>query len=170
MRKHGRSLRKVSLVTNDADDPLFVVLDSIRQINQELRILGRSTEQRLGVSSAQLFVLEALSQSPADSLNDLAARTYTRHSSVSVVVSRLVEAGLVERTPSPEDGRRITLALTRSGRALLRSAPESAQRRLLASARSLSPTRLSQLASGLSALRRELIGSDEGARIASGAR
>src|SRR5438477_8563431 len=153
-----RSTASIAAAAGEPADPLFVVLESLRQINQELRIAGRATEQRLGVSSAQLFVLETLSNASAESLNELAARTFTRHSSVSVVVSRLVDAGLVERRPSADDGRRVLLGLTRAGRALVRTAPESAQLRLVESARRLSATRLAQLAGGLSALRRALLG------------
>jgi len=66
------------------------------------------------------------------SLNELAARTLTDQSSVSVVVTRLVEAGLVTRDRDERDARRLVLHLTRSGRALLQKAPPVAQERLLA--------------------------------------
>ncbi|MBX6330415.1 MAG: winged helix DNA-binding protein [Gemmatimonadaceae bacterium] len=112
-------------------------LDAIRRIVQALRVSARAAERRLGVSGAQLFVLHTLADAPAESLNDLAARTFTHQSSVSVVVDRLVRRHLVSRTRSPEDGRRVVLALTPSGRALLRSAPEVAQIRLISALRGL---------------------------------
>src|SRR5262245_64858968 len=71
------------------------VLDSLRRIVQTLRESSRRAEQRLGISGAQLFVLEQLASGPSHSLNDLAARTFTHQSSVSTVVARLVEEGLV---------------------------------------------------------------------------
>src|SRR5581483_5115626 len=112
-------------------DPLADALDAIRGIVQALRISTRRAERELGVSGAQLFVLHTLAERPAASLNDLAARTFTHQSSVSVVVDRLVRRGLVSRTRSPEDGRRVMLAVTPRGQALLRSAPEIAQLRLI---------------------------------------
>src|ERR671939_1114272 len=117
---------------------LTAALDAIRRIVQALRVSSRTAEQRLGVSGAQLFVLQALSEAPANSLNDLAARTFTHQSSVSVVVERLVRRRLVSRSRSAEDARRVTLALTASGRSLLESAPETAHARLVSALRRLS--------------------------------
>src|SRR5919202_5994948 len=117
---------------------LTAALDAIRRIVQALRASARTAEQRLGVSGAQLLVLQALSEAPANSLNDLAARTFTHQSSVSVVVERLVRRRLVSRNRSAEDARRVTLALTAAGRALLESAPETAQVRLVSALRQLS--------------------------------
>ena len=117
---------------------LTSALDAIRRIVQALRVSSRTAEQRLGVSGAQLFVLHALADAPADSLNDLAARTFTHQSSVSVVVERLVRRRLVSRSRSPQDARRVTLTLTTAGRALLESAPETAQVRLVSALRRLS--------------------------------
>lgn len=116
---------------------MAAALDGIRRIVQALRLSARSAERRLGISGAQLFVLHALADAPARSLNDLAARTFTHQSSVSVVVDRLVRRRLVSRARSAEDGRRVTLTLTPSGRALLRSAPEVAQIRLIGALRAL---------------------------------
>jgi DNA-binding MarR family transcriptional regulator len=108
------------------------ILDSIRRLVRMLRVSDRQAQAELGVSGAQLFVLTELGKTPAMSLNDLAARTLTDQSSVSVVVTRLVEAGLVSRDRDDRDARRLVLHLTRAGRALLLNAPPVAQERLLA--------------------------------------
>ncbi|HEX6536648.1 MAG TPA: MarR family transcriptional regulator [Gemmatimonadaceae bacterium] len=118
-------------------DELTAALDGIRRIVQALRVSARAAERRLGISGAQLFVLHTLSEAPAESLNDLAARTFTHQSSVSVVVDRLVRRKLVSRTRSPEDGRRVVLELTPAGRRLIRSSPEVAQIRLIEALRAL---------------------------------
>jgi DNA-binding MarR family transcriptional regulator len=107
------------------------ILDSIRRLVRLLRVSDRQAQSELGISGAQLFVLTELGKTPALSLNDLASRTLTDQSSVSVVVTRLVEAGLVTRDRDERDARRLVLHLTKSGRALLRKAPASAQERLL---------------------------------------
>jgi DNA-binding MarR family transcriptional regulator len=108
------------------------ILDSIRRLVRLLRVSDRQAQSELGVSGAQLFVLTELGKTPALSLNDLAARTLTDQSSVSVVVTRLVDAGYVTRDRDERDARRLVLHLTRSGRALLQKAPPVAQERLLA--------------------------------------
>ena len=114
-----------------APDEVRVVLDGIRRIVQALRSSSRSTEARLGLSAAQLFVLLKLAGEEGLSINELAVRTLTHQSSVSVVVARLVEGGYVARTRSAVDARRVELALTRKGRATLAKAPEAAQDRLI---------------------------------------
>src|SRR5689334_4760067 len=88
------------------------VLDSIRRIVQALRMYDKAAEKHVGLSGAQLFVLEKLHGGKALSLNELAQRTLTHQSSVSVVVQRLVERGLVVSCVSREDARRIELSLT----------------------------------------------------------
>lgn len=107
------------------------ILDSIRRLVRLLRVSDRQAQADLGVSGAQLFVLTELGKTPALSLGELAARTRTDQSSVSVVVTRLVEAGLVTRDRDERDARRLVLHLTRSGRAMLQKAPVVAQERLL---------------------------------------
>ena len=108
------------------------ILDSVRRLVRMLRVSDRQAQAELGVSGAQLFVLRELGKTPSLSLNDLASRTLTDQSSVSVVVTRLVDAGLVTRDRDTRDARRLVLNLTRSGRALLQKAPPVAQERLLA--------------------------------------
>jgi MarR family transcriptional regulator, lower aerobic nicotinate degradation pathway regulator len=121
------------------------VLNSLRQIVRSLRISSRDAEQRVGLSGAQLFVLQCLSRHSPCSVNELAARTATDQSSVSVVVSRLVARGYVARATSKVDRRRVELSLSASGRALLTSAPEAVQDRLLGALTSLERGELAQL-------------------------
>ena len=121
------------------------VLNSLRQIVRSLRVSSRAAEQRVGLSGAQLFVLQCLARQSPCSVNELAARTATDQSSVSVVVSRLVALGHVRRTTSKKDRRSVDLNLTRSGRALLESAPEAAQDRLIGSLCQLKKAELESL-------------------------
>jgi DNA-binding MarR family transcriptional regulator len=114
------------------------VVDAIRSIIQSLRISGRAVEQQLGISSAQLSILQELAERPAQSINDLAYNTFTHQSSVSMVVSRLVEKDLVRRMPSRGDARRVSISLTPSGRAVVRKAPSTAQTKLLDGLRTFS--------------------------------
>jgi DNA-binding MarR family transcriptional regulator len=131
---------------------LTELLDDLRRIVRALRTSSRAAEQRIGLTGAQLFVLKCLSEEPALSLSRLAARTRTDPSTVSVVVRRLVERGLVRRETSSTDARRAELALTKAGRALLAESPLAAQDRLIAGLESLSSAKRSALASGLRAL------------------
>jgi DNA-binding MarR family transcriptional regulator len=132
------------------------VVDSLRRITQALRLSSSVVQDRLGITGAQLFVLQQLAELPGASLRDLSERTLTDQSSVSVVVSRLVTAGHVLRQTSARDARRTELTLTATGRALLRRAPELAQTRLMAALRAVPPARLGVTAEVLDLVARAL--------------
>src|SRR5215218_9073175 len=114
------------------------VMNSLRALVRALRVSTRAVEKEIGISGAQLFVLQQLLEAPARSVNDLAERTSTHQSSVSTVVSRLVERGLARREPSADDGRRMEISITDRGRDLVQSAPLTAQMRMQQAMRSLS--------------------------------
>jgi MarR family transcriptional regulator, lower aerobic nicotinate degradation pathway regulator len=129
-----------------------VVLDHLRRIVRTLRESSRAAEARFGLTAAQLFVLRALAGPRPLSLNQVAARTHTHQSTVSVVVKRLVGRRLVRRAVSALDGRRVQLTLTDRGRAVLERAPLAAQDRLVAGLEALPRTDRHELATGLGRL------------------
>jgi DNA-binding MarR family transcriptional regulator len=137
------------------------VLDAIRRIVQALRESSRQAERHVGLSGAQLFVLQALAEHPASSVNALAAETHTHQSSVSAVVARLVQQGLVRRSPSGVDGRSVELTLSASGRRAAANAPDLAQARLIGAIDKLTIARRRQLASSLGEVAQALAGGDE---------
>jgi MarR family transcriptional regulator, lower aerobic nicotinate degradation pathway regulator len=120
-------------------------LDALRRIVQALRESSRRAEQRLGITGAQLFVVEQLADTPCQSLNELAARTFTHQSSVSTVVARLVEEGLVSRHYADTDARRLELMLTARGRRLAAQTTGAAQGRLIGAVQRLPPRSRRQL-------------------------
>ncbi|HEX8792004.1 MAG TPA: MarR family transcriptional regulator [Polyangiaceae bacterium] len=144
------------MIRGNRSESIRAVMDGLRRIVGDLRLSAREAERGAGISGAQLFVLQTLSESSAQSLNDLADRTLTDQSSVSVVVKRLVERKLVTRKPSEEDGRRVELALTAAGRRLLARCPEPTQARLVSALRRLSPDELASLTVGIHALERQM--------------
>jgi DNA-binding MarR family transcriptional regulator len=140
-------------------------LDDLRRIVRALRTASRKAELELGVSGAQLFVLKTLAGSPGIALNELAARTRTHQSTVSVVVKRLVAAGFVARAASKADGRRIELTPTARGRALLRRAPGAAQECLIAGIERLPRAQQKALAGALRSLVAAMQLEDEAAQM-----
>src|SRR5690349_12457055 len=147
--------------SSERGDDVGIILDALRSIIRELRLASREAEQRVGVHGAQLHALRRLSDSPATSLTELAERTHTDISSVSVVVGRLVEQGLVARKSADDDRRRLSLGLTARGRAVLRRAPETGTSRLLRAAAHLSDREVHALATGLSRLVDGMDGKDD---------
>ena len=142
------------------EDATQQVLDGVRRIVQALRESSRLAERRVGLTSAQLFVLQKLAESPAISVNELAAATHTHQSSVSVVVRRLAQQGLVRRTRSAVDGRSVTLTLSSRGERAAAQVPDLAQARLVDAVGRLTAARRRQLASTLGEVARTLAGHD----------
>jgi DNA-binding MarR family transcriptional regulator len=107
-------------------------LGSLRSVIRTFNVLTKKLERRLGLSGSQLEVLECLRDHPGLSLSDLATRSSTDLSTMSVVVGRLVERGLVRRQQAADDKRRGELTLTAEGEDVLREAPPSVPSRLRA--------------------------------------
>jgi DNA-binding MarR family transcriptional regulator len=122
------------------------VLDSLRRIVRSLRIASRVAEKQVGVSAAQLFLLQRLAEVPSASVNELAERTLTHQSSASVVISKLVDRGLIERSHSATDARRLELSVTPTARKLLRKAPHIAQDALIDALARMKKSQVKQLA------------------------
>ncbi len=138
--------------TNANQTDAIAVLDAIRRVVGVLRVGSRDAERRVGLSGAQLFVLQKLDDGPARSLNELAERTRTHQSSVSVVVQRLVEQKLVAKSHAKQDARQLELSLTPKARAILKRAPDTAQERLIAAIDKLPARDRKQLANALTRL------------------
>jgi DNA-binding MarR family transcriptional regulator len=88
-------------------------MDSLRRVVRALSASAHGVSGRGGVSGAQL-----------------AERTLARQSTVSEVVTRLVERGLVARVVSEADARRAELTLTARGRRAIAGTQTTAQERL----------------------------------------
>ena len=109
-------------------------MDSFRRIVHALRSSHRVAGD-LKLTGAQLFVISSLGASGEPmGVKELAERTRTDQSTVSVVVGRLVDRGLVKRARSAVDTRRVELSLTARGRAVLRETPTTVAQRRLADA------------------------------------
>ncbi|MDR3685324.1 MAG: MarR family winged helix-turn-helix transcriptional regulator, partial [Geothrix sp.] len=80
-----------------------------------------------------MFVLQALRDQPGMSLGEVAKRTATDQSSVSVVVRKLEEKDLVQKRTSSKDGRRLELSLTPRGKRLSERTPPAVQDLLIQS-------------------------------------
>ena len=136
-----------------------VVLDAFRSIVQALRESSRHTERTIGLTASQLFVLQKLAETGVASVNELAGRTYTHQSSVSMVVVKLVVRGMVARRADPDDRRRVVLSLTPAGRRALASAPHAPQQALVAAVSRLSPGARRTLGRGLAEIAQAMAGS-----------
>ena len=127
-------------------------LDAFRRILRALRLAARETLATGGLSPAQLYVLQSLSDGTEASLNELAAATMTDRSSVAAVVERLYQSGYVRRGTSTVDRRRAAITITASGRSVLRKSPTPPTAVLVRALGALPAAQLAALGRGLTAL------------------
>ncbi len=140
----------IKLSPNNLTTESRKIINDIRRLVQSIRLASGESEKRVGLSAAQLFVLHKLGEENELSINDLAQRTLTHQSSVSVIVQKLVYQGLVMRSKSEEDARQLQISLTRKGRALLKKAPHAVQDILIAALKKMPPKSRKEFARTLS--------------------
>jgi len=96
------------------------IADALRpallRIGRELRREARA----VGVSPEQVSLLVSIKYSPGIGVRELAARERVTPPALTKHVDRLERDGLVMRTPSADDKRRIGLTLTDEGQRALR--------------------------------------------------
>lgn len=163
----SHALEAAAARTARAEAGVGKALEAVRRLVRALRLSANRARESVGVSSAELFILRALHDGgPVGSLNELAARTYTDQSSASPIVERLRRRRLIRRRRSAVDGRRVTIELTDSGRALLQRAPLPPQAGLITALQRMPTTERDALARGLGRVVAEMgLDQDQGAML-----
>lgn len=133
-------------------------MQRLRRIVKALEDYSRGVEKRFGLTGPQVWALWELGRGGC-ALKDLAERMRLDSSTVVGVIDRLVAKGLVRRDPDPKDRRRIALAVTAEGEAILRAAPHPAQGHLLAGLEGMDRTKVEHLHEALGMLE-QVLGSE----------
>jgi len=132
------------------------VADALRpvllRVGRELRREARA----VGISAEQLSLLVAIKYTPGVGIRGLAAHERISAPALTKHVDRLERNGLVTRTPSPDDGRRIGLALTEEGQRVLRRVRSRRTAWLATRLRGLAPTELKAIEAAIEPLSRLL--------------
>lgn len=92
-----------------------LVRDAITRVNRRMR----QTRPVGDLTHSQISALQSLDLGGALTPRELAEAERVRPPTMTRIVSRLEELGLVARTPHPSDGRQVILALSPTGRELL---------------------------------------------------
>src|SRR6266498_13329 len=103
-----------------AADPT-VLANRLRPVLLQLNRQLRREIHSLGVTGGQVSLLVQIKYHPGIGIRDLAALERISVPGMSKFVSRLEEAGLVQRAPVEGDQRRVGLTLTAAGQKVLRS-------------------------------------------------
>jgi MarR family transcriptional regulator, organic hydroperoxide resistance regulator len=125
-------------------DPLFELGLLIKAGQRDFEKRANDAMRPLGLTGGQADALTVIRQAGPLSLKELGELLIAEAGHPSRLVDRLVEAGLVARTPSEDDRRRIVLELTPTGRRVERRVEAARQEvlemgRLLVGERDLEP-------------------------------
>ena len=127
MRTNGRGGRVA--VRKHAD--VTAIVQGLRRIVRALQSYSQGVRARYGLTGPQLWALKTLQRSGPLTIGGLADALAVHQSSMSVLLDRLAERGLITRERRADDQRVVDVQLTRRGRAMAEDAPEAAQGRLL---------------------------------------
>jgi DNA-binding MarR family transcriptional regulator len=95
------------------------VAASLRDVIARLNRRLRQTRPLGELTQTQLSALTSLDLAGALTPRELAEAERVQPPTMTRIVGKLTDLGLVERVPHPTDGRQVILSATRSGRAVL---------------------------------------------------
>ena len=110
-------VNEMPVVATDSLELANRLRPALLQLNRYLRREAHAE----GMTGGQASLLAQIRNDPELGIRGLAAREAVSPPAMTRSVDRLEKAGLVVRTPSPDDGRKVRMALTPKGVRALRS-------------------------------------------------
>lgn len=98
--------------------PALDFLARIWRVNHAMQRVSNRMARDLGLTGQQRLVVRCIGKYPGLAASQLAASLHLDRGTISSALNRLEERGLIERRADPGDGRRVTLGLTKEGRAI----------------------------------------------------
>lgn len=130
-------------------------VDALKKLRIVIRAAQRHSawiEKQCGVSGAQLWVLQELSDTPDLRVGEVASKLAIHQTTTSNLLDALVRKGYIVKKRDAGDQRVVRLSLSEQGAALLERAPKPARGLLPEALRKLDQGGLSDLNNGLQAL------------------
>lgn len=103
------------------------VLVSLRRIIRATDLNSRKLGKETGLTTPQLVVMAAIRQQETPVASEIARTVSLSQATVTNILNRLESHGLINRTRSEADKRRINVNLTSKGEVLLETAPQPLQ-------------------------------------------
>jgi len=107
------------------------VLVALRRLIRAADLDAKDLARQTGLTTSQLLVLELLEASGEMTVGAIAREVGLAQGTVTSLIDRLVERGLLNRRRANRDRRQVKVAVSDPGRALLAAAPTPLQRRFL---------------------------------------
>jgi len=107
------------------------VLSALRRLIRAADLDARDLARQTGLTTSQLLVLELLETSGELTVGAIAREVGLAQGTVTSLIDRLVDRGLLFRRRARSDRRQVKVAVSDAGRALLAAAPTPLQTRFL---------------------------------------
>lgn len=160
------SQKQSTVLSKVADSgPLVSPLSVLQRFRVLIRTAQRHSqwiERQSGVTGAQLWALQELSEAPGMRVGELAARMALHQSTASNMIDKLESAKLIRKERTSADQRVVRLYLTDAGQTLLERSPSPARGVLPEALRLLDEAALLRLQRELDGLLRQIKDLDEG--------
>lgn len=105
---------------DDVEAGIAALLTSVLQLQLAERRIESRIAADLGLSQSDILALALLVREQHRTIGRIAVDLDLTPGSASTLVTRLTKAGLVERVPSPVDGRIVLIEVTQRGTAAVR--------------------------------------------------
>jgi DNA-binding MarR family transcriptional regulator len=101
------------------------VLKHFREIYIQAKSELKDNVKKTGLSGSQLWIMQQIYNFNGISNSELGKNLTLHVSTCSILVNKLIKKGLVEKTRSATDERKIVLTITSKGKQLMAKAPKS---------------------------------------------
>lgn len=114
-----------------ADDLEESILRSLRKVSRAIDLHSRRLVATVHLTGPQLVCLRELRESGAMTPSELARAVSLSNATITGILTRLEQRGLVTRERCTSDRRRVFVAMTEAGRKLVERAPSPLQERFV---------------------------------------
>ena len=108
------------------------VLISLRRILRATSIHSSKLRRSVGLSSAQLLVLQTAKEQQRPTASEIAKSVSLSQATITTILTELEKRGLLLRERSETDRRRVHVSLTEQGQEVIQAAPKPLQDRFAA--------------------------------------
>ena len=140
------------MTSESSQDRIREIIYLIRRLMQAGELYTKELSKKYQVSAPQVNCLIALYENGPLPLSQVAKLIMVKSSTVTGIIDRLEQKGLVRRVRSSPDRRMITIELTEAGNALAQHAPPPIQRKIVDGLKRLPTSETEKIVDGLNML------------------
>ena len=108
-------------------DQIDAVLIALRKVIRATDLHSKYLAKNTGLTTAQLLILQSIQNMGEVSIGEISKKISLSQATVTSILDRLVDKGLVYRERSSEDKRKVHAYLTEDALALIKDAPAPLQ-------------------------------------------